>query len=353
MSTQGSVVSTSGISTSGISASGISASGISASGISASDKDTSRVGTSISAATDVTVLVSTSVHPLSGRPCTSRNDTLALEVARQLSRDSMRALHVGDPQDAALPEYLAFGARSVEVLPAAPGQDIVAPLAEQLRNAQLILCGTRAQSGEASGMLPYLLAAALKRPVLADVLEVELVGDGARATQFLPKGRRRTVTVSLPAIIVMHPLAAATPRYAFARRVAGRIETLTNTALADAGGPPTMSAIEASHGASSTPAASAPSAPHRTSSASAAPVESPTAATGVAASAPNAFPWTLETIERVPVKLKAPDRRSGHARMLAATASASRGGQVVTEGSNVEKAQVVLAYLREHDLIAL
>jgi electron transfer flavoprotein beta subunit len=38
--------------------------------------------------------------------------------------------------------------------------------------------------------------------------------------------------------------------------------------------------------------------------------------------------------------------------MLAATAAASRGGQVVTEGSDVEKAQAVLAYLREHDLIA-
>jgi electron transfer flavoprotein beta subunit len=38
--------------------------------------------------------------------------------------------------------------------------------------------------------------------------------------------------------------------------------------------------------------------------------------------------------------------------MLAATATASRGGQVVNEGSNVEKAQAVLDYLREHDLIA-
>ena len=263
------------------------------------------MSTQDSVATSITVLVSTPRHPLSGRPCTSRNDTLALEIARQLSGGSLRTLHVGDPQDAALPDYLAFGASSVEVLPAAPGQDIVAPLAEHLRNAQLLLCGTRTQSGEASGMLPYLLAAALKRPILADVLEVEIVGDGVRATQFLPKGRRRTVTVALPAIITVHPLATATPRYAFARRMAGRIETLTNA----------------------------------------------TAAAG--ASVPNASPWTLETIDRVPVKLKAPDRRSGHARMLAATASASRGGQVVTEGSNVEKAQAVLAYLREHDLIAL
>src|SRR6185312_10436586 len=102
--------------------------------------------------------------------------------------------------------------------------DIVAALAEQVRSARLILCGTRAQSGEASGMLPYLLAAALQRPILANVLELQLVSDGVKATQFLPKGRRRTVTVSLPAIIAMHPLATAVPRYAYARKVTGRIE---------------------------------------------------------------------------------------------------------------------------------
>ena len=274
---------------------------------------------SVVGASGVTVLVSTSSHPLSGRPCTSRNDTLALEIARQLAGDSPRTLHVGDPQDAALPDYLAFGARCVEVLPGAPGTDIVAELTEHVRSAKLILCGARAQSGEASGMLPYLLGAALKRPILADVLEIELVGDSVRATQFLPKGRRRTVTVSLPAIIAVHPLATALPRYAYARRVAGRIETLAAA---------------------------------RTTGASTAVVT----ATMLSAAAPPpttpSSPWTLDTTDRVPVKLKAPDRRSGHARMLAATGSASRGGQVVNEGSNVEKAQAVLDYLREHDLIA-
>lgn len=279
MSTQGSNVSTSSVSASTIAASGVTATGI---------------------ANGITVLVSTAIHPLSGRPCTSRNDTLALEIARQLSGGAHRTLHFGDPQDAALPDYLAFGANSVEVVPAIPGGDTVATLVEQVRSAKLILCGTRTQSSEASGMLPYLLAAALKRPVLADVLEVQLLGNSVQAAQFLPKGRRRTVTVSLPAIIAVHPLATVLPRYAYARRMAGRIDTLSTE--------PTTGPL-------------------------------PT-------------PWTLESADRIPVKLKAPDRRSGHARMLSATAAASRGGQVVTQGSDVEKAQAVLDYLREHDLIA-
>ena len=308
---------------------------VSTSNSSAATKGTSRSGAS-GAANDITVLVSTAIHPLSGRPCTSRNDTLALEMARQLSGGPLRTLHVGDPQDAALPDYLAFGASCVEVLPAAPGDDIVAALAEHVRSSKLILCGARAQSGEASGMLPYLLAAALQRPILSDVLDVQPVGDSVQATQFLPKGRRRTVTVTLPAIIAVHPLATALPRYAYARRVAGRIETLPSPApagSADAAGTLTVAGPPAAAGS---PTAAA----------------SPAVAGSAATTSPLSSAWTLETTERVPVKLKAPDRRSGHARMLAATVAASRGGQVVNEGSDVEKAQAVLAYLREHDLIA-
>jgi electron transfer flavoprotein beta subunit len=51
------------------------------------------------------------------------------------------------------------------------------------------------------------------------------------------------------------------------------------------------------------------------------------------------------------VRLAAAEKRSGHARMLSATTTESRGGSVVIEGTSVEKAQVILAYLREHQLV--
>ena len=60
--------------------------------------------------------------------------------------------------------------------------------------------------------------------------------------------------------------------------------------------------------------------------------------------------WTLSAV-RKPVKLAAAEKRSGHARMLSAVATESRGGSVVIEGSSVEKAQAILGYLREHQLI--
>jgi len=60
---------------------------------------------------------------------------------------------------------------------------------------------------------------------------------------------------------------------------------------------------------------------------------------------------TIKPATAQPVRLAAAEKRSGHARMLSATTTESRGGSVVIEGTSVEKAQVILAYLREHQLV--
>ena len=60
-------------------------------------------------------------------------------------------------------------------------------------------------------------------PVVANVLDVEIEGAEARVRQFLPKGRRRGVAVSLPAILAVHPLTQVRLGYAYARRLSGRI----------------------------------------------------------------------------------------------------------------------------------
>jgi electron transfer flavoprotein beta subunit len=77
-----------------------------------------------------------------------------------------------------------------------------------------------------------------------------------------------------------------------------------------------------------------------------------TAGAGTAASNATTEPaWTIRPATAKPVRLAAAEKRSGHARMLSATTTESRGGSVVIEGSSVEKAQVILAYLREHQLV--
>jgi electron transfer flavoprotein beta subunit len=51
------------------------------------------------------------------------------------------------------------------------------------------------------------------------------------------------------------------------------------------------------------------------------------------------------------MRLKAEEKRSAHQRMRAAVVSEAKGGVVAFEGTSVDKAQVVLNYLRNHRLI--
>jgi electron transfer flavoprotein beta subunit len=257
----------------------------------------------------IAVLVSVGRHPVSGVARYSRNDAAALTLALSLARQhgaTLDVFHAGDPSNPALQEYLALGARSVEVLEmlaaSEPQADAAAPLAARLRGYELVLTGTRAEGAFDSGMLPYRVASALEIPLVGAAVDVTLNDGCAQVRQFMPKGLRRRVEVQLPALIAVHPMANATPTYAYARLREGTIRQVANSA--------------------DRPCANA---------------------TGPA--------WTIRPASVKPVRLAAAERRSGHARMLSATTTESRGGSVVIEGSSVEKAQVILAYLREHQLV--
>lgn len=250
----------------------------------------------------IAVLVSVGKHPVSGVARYSRNDAAALEIGRQLSSQHaarLDVLHAGDPGNPALEEYLALGAERVEVLTCNENGDAVGLLAARLKGYDLVLTGTCAEGAFDSGMLPYRLADALQAPLVGAAVDVTIAGGRATVRQFLPKGVRRRVEVALPAVIAVHPLASVTPRYAFARLRAGSIQPQRVEAVPDA----------------------------------------------------EAAQWTLAPVTRKPVRLAAAEKRSGHARMLSATTTESRGGSVVIEGTSVEKAQVILDYLREHQLI--
>ncbi|RQR30310.1 electron transfer flavoprotein subunit beta/FixA family protein [Burkholderia sp. Bp9143] len=250
----------------------------------------------------IAVLVSVGRHPVSGTARYSRNDAAALEVGRQLAeqhRAQLDVIHAGDPANEALAEYLALGARQVEVLACRDDDDAVRALAARVEGYDLVLTGTRAEGAYDTGMLPYRVAATLGYPLVGSAVDVTVDGGRAAIRQFLPKGLRRRVDAALPAVVAVHPLANVAPRYAYARLRAGAIRPALTSTGADA----------------------------------------------------DAAAWKVGTIERKPVKLVAAEKRSGHARMLSATTTESRGGNVVNEGSSVEKAQVILAYLREHQLI--
>jgi electron transfer flavoprotein beta subunit len=250
----------------------------------------------------IAVLVSIGRHPVSGTARYSRNDAAALTLATRLAsrhQATLDVLHAGDPTNPALREYLALGAAKVEVLATMSGDEIAPALSARLKGYDLVLTGTRTEGTEDSGMLPYQLADAMGIPLLGSAVDIDVEAGNAVVRQFLPKGLRRRVQASLPALVAVHPMANATPRYAYARLREGTIQQVL---------------VSAANGSESAA-------------------------------------WSTKPATAKPIRLAAAERRSGHARMLSATTTESRGGSVVIEGTSVEKAQVILAYLREHQLV--
>ncbi|MGF6903620.1 electron transfer flavoprotein subunit beta/FixA family protein [Paraburkholderia sp. GAS348] len=297
----------------------------------------------------IAVLVSVGRHPVSGTARYSRNDAAALTIALSLAKThgaTLDVLHAGDPSNPALKEYLALGARAVEVLevPATPELqgDAIAPLAARLRGYDLVLTGTRAEGAFDSGMLPYRVANALDMPLVGAAVDLTLRNGCAEVRQFMPKGLRRRVEVQLPALIAVHPMANTAPSYAYARLREGTISTIRQVATKTPGSPnagnPNAGNPNAGNPNAGNPNAGNPNA------------GSPGAGSSHAAN-PDDLAWTTHPATAKPVRLAAAEKRSGHARMLSATTTESRGGSVVIEGSSVEKAQVILAYLREHQLV--
>jgi electron transfer flavoprotein beta subunit len=254
----------------------------------------------------ITTLVSAGRHPVSAEPRHCHNDSIAMTLGLNMAESTSakhHVLHAGNPDNKSLNEYLALGTGQIDVIPISDDTDVVDCLAAQLNHVDLILTGSRAESGEDSGLLPYLLAEKLGIPLVVNALAIKANENTIEVLQFLPKGKRRNVTVKMPAIIAIHPLAPADLRFAYTRQISGVIKSLP-----------------AHH--SPTPSANG----HKTQ-------------------------WQTQAAIRKPIKLKAPENKSGHERMLKAISSESKGGAVVNNGNSVEKAQVILGYLREHRLI--
>ena len=140
----------------------------------------------------IAVLVSLGRHPVSGAVRWSRNDGAALALARRLGGASVAVLHAGDPDEPALRGYLALGAPCVQTIDVPRDRDVLDPLAALLSDYALVLCGSRGESGMGSGLLPYLLAQRLGRPLLPNVLSAQLAGGAVRRGSFCPRAGAAT-----------------------------------------------------------------------------------------------------------------------------------------------------------------
>lgn len=247
----------------------------------------------------VAVLVSIGCNSASGAARASRADLAALAAAQTISGSKLRVIHAGDPDEPALKDYCAYGFPEIEVLKVTSEDAVIPALVEAVRGVDLVLTGARAEAGEGSGLVPYALAQALNRPLIAQGLSLDIDGDGVHVRQLFAKGGRRDVSVQFPAIVSIDSAAETNLGYAYARRVAGRI-VARETVAAGFGAPRRVSIVA-----------------------------------------------KRDQFE----VLRAHDERSGHERMMAATSPRARQGRVVTTGTAADKAQIILNYLRDNKLI--
>ena len=149
---------------------------------------------------EIAVLLSVGSHPASGRARRAPLDAQALELALRLAESGqtttrIHAIHAGNPAEPALRDYLGMGLDRLEVLETAPGADPVLALIARLRELSpaIILAGSSAEGGEDSGMVPYLIAQALNRTLIPDIVGIDLTDAEAALTQALPRGQRRLI----------------------------------------------------------------------------------------------------------------------------------------------------------------
>jgi electron transfer flavoprotein beta subunit len=178
----------------------------------------------------IAVLVSVGRHPLTGRTRRADQDARAYELALSIAGARTALLHAGQndaENELALRGYLGMVGASetgentadqLAVIEQATGADVLPALVNALRelSPELVLCGMRAETGEGSGMLPYLLAEWLGWPIVSGVAQVESVSDGvATLLQALPRGQRRRLSVRLPAIVTVDSAAPGARASAF------------------------------------------------------------------------------------------------------------------------------------------
>jgi electron transfer flavoprotein beta subunit len=185
---------------------------------------------------NIVTLVSVGAHPTSARARRAEQDARAVELGLRLAGQHLRVVHAGDPGEEALRAYLGMGLPELTVLEQPAGADALPALADFLAGAgaQLVLTGSHAETGEGSGLLPYLLAERLGWPLVVGLAAVEKVEQGhAQVLQALPRGQRRRLKVRLPFLASVDNAAPVARQSAFGPARRGELQVEAVPAFTD------------------------------------------------------------------------------------------------------------------------
>jgi electron transfer flavoprotein beta subunit len=184
---------------------------------------------------EVCVLISVGRHPASGRARRADRDARAVELGLRLAGPALRVVHAGPADEPALRDYLGMGVARLTVLAIRPGEDAAAALVAHLKAHPpgLILAGTRAEAGEGSGSVPYLVAEALNLPLIAAAAHLVLEAGGITVHQALPRGQRRALATPLPAVVTVDAAAPEPRSVAFARARRGALDVIETVHVPD------------------------------------------------------------------------------------------------------------------------
>lgn len=172
----------------------------------------------------IAVLLSAGIHPVSRRPVLPRGEAQAIALARALSSDVV-GVHAG-PDVAGVSQALGHGLARLLHAEIPQNADPLPSLLSVLRTLEpdLILAGRRAEGGEESGLLPYMVAAGLGIEIVADAVAIDAENGVLAVDGALPRGVRRRIRTACPALATVHPAAPAARAYAFAQERRGMIE---------------------------------------------------------------------------------------------------------------------------------